>query len=598
MRCSLCERRCTVPEGLRGACGNYSNREGIMEECFPGEYLVVTPVSIETVPLLHFHPGGKFLQITTRGCNFHCKGCISNILVSGFSPESKALEHLSPEEVVNRAREEGCLGVVFMMNDPLASYFSFLSVAREAKGRGLLVGCSTNGYFTPESLEPFLPLLDFVNLGIKGLSAEIYRECGGFSVMPALRNLDTLYRAGVHVEVSCMFHRKNEEELCRLGGFIRKISPAIPFQVMRYLPLGEAEPSLEPTQKEAENLCGELRESLDYVYLFNSPGTSWLHTRCPHCGTSVMERDFYGPMGSRLRKDTLVDRNLSRCSACGAPLIFRDAAAVDVDFREKDFQGGYPFTRALEMIEAVLLSCGASSLEEVVPVWEKMLENRNLTMLHESLQSPEEYLDLIDFLGKLGGLEAGARDLRSFMEEKLREVDRCLVNVKERPRVYYVMGSPLFHIKGGRLENNLVVRGGGESLNKRITARGRPGTNLTPEQINALNPEHIFISAFLSSPEEDLLEECRRQGIDVIATRKKQIHGYPAPGWDFGSPRWILGLLFIARILHPERCSWDFREEAREFYGRFYQSSWEPERINRSFARPHTEWRWKEGTKK
>ena len=592
MRCNLCERRCLVSEGALGACGNYRNRGGVMEECFPGAYLVVTPVSIETVPLLHFFPGGKFLQITTRGCNFHCKGCISNILVSGFSSKSDALKHLSPREVVNRAVEEVCSGIVFMMNDPLASYHTFLAVAREAKDRGLLVGCSTNGYFTPESLEPLLPLLDFVNLGVKGLSSEIYRECGGFSVMPVLRNLELLFRAGVHLEVSCMFHRGNEEELLRLGELMRKISPSIPIQVMRYLPLGDADPLLEPTQRQGEGLCEDLRQSLEYVYLFNSPGTSWLHTRCPHCGDLVMERDFYGPMGARLRRDSLKDREFFRCHSCENFLAFRGIPGEDVDFRERDFQGGYPFTRALEMIEAILISCGASSRKEILPVWEKMLENQNMTMLHESLQEPEAYLDLIGFLGGLGGLESGARDLRSFLEERLQSVESCLEGVTVRPRVYYVMGSPLFHIKGGRLENNLVIRGGGESLNKTIAAKGRPGTNLTPQKINFLNPDHIFISGFLSSPEEDVLEECRRQNIDVTATRKKQIHQYPAPGWDFGSPRWILGLLFIAQTLHPRRCSWDMEEEAGNFYRRFYNSPWEPQKINRSFARPHREWRW------
>ncbi len=593
MKCFLCERRCSVSEGALGACGNYRNRGGVMEECFPGIYLVVTPVSIETVPLLHFFPGGKFLQITTRGCNFHCKGCISNALVSGFSSESSALKRLAPEEVVDQAVAEGCLGVVFMMNDPLASYHTFLAVAREAKTRGLLAGCSTNGYFTPESLEPFLFLLDFVNLGIKGLSSDIYRECGGFSVEPVLRNLKLLFHEGIHVEVSCMFRRGDEEELRRLGELMREISPSMPLQVMRYLPLGDADPLLEPTQRQAENLCKELTESLEYIYLFNSPGTSWLHTRCPGCGVPVMERDFYGPMGARLRRDTLKNRELSSCLSCGNSLVFRGTPGEDSDFRERDFQGGYPFTRALEMIEAILISCGASSREEILPVWERMLENQNMTMLHEFLQEPERYLYLIDFLGGLGGLESGARELRAFLETKLWEVDSCLEKVVIRPRVYYVMGNPLFHIKGGRLENNLVIRGGGESLNKRIAAKGRPGTTLPPEKINALNPDHIFISGFLSSPEEDVLEECRLKGIDVTATRKKQIHRYPAPGWDFGSPRWILGLLFIAQTLHPQRCSWNMEEEAGDFYRRFYNSPWEPQKINRSFAWPHGEWHWR-----
>ena len=449
MRCNLCERRCLVSEGALGACGNYRNRGGVMEECFPGAYLVVTPVSIETVPLLHFFPGGKFLQITTRGCNFHCKGCISNILVSGFSSKSDALKHLSPREVVNRAVEEVCSGIVFMMNDPLASYHTFLAVAREAKDRGLLVGCSTNGYFTPESLEPLLPLLDFVNLGVKGLSSEIYRECGGFSVMPVLRNLELFFHAGVHLEVSCMYHRGNEEELLRLGELMRKISPSIPIQVMRYLPLGDADPLLEPTQRQGEGLCEDLRQSLEYVYLFNSPGTSWLHTRCPHCGDLVMERDFYGPMGARLRRDSLKDREFFRCHSCENFLAFRGIPGEDVDFRERDFQGGYPFTRALEMIEAILISCGASSRKEILPVWEKMLENQNMTMLHESLQEPEAYLDLIGFLGGLGAWNREPGISAPFWRKGFRVWRAVLRGLRCAPESITLWAAPSFTLREG-----------------------------------------------------------------------------------------------------------------------------------------------------
>lgn len=103
------ERACSVEKGRTGACGRYRNVAGRMEEIAPGAYLVVTPVSIETAPLFHFHPGGKFLQITTTGCVFRCNGCISSTLVSGVSPESPALKRLSPDEVAAKDHEKGLL---------------------------------------------------------------------------------------------------------------------------------------------------------------------------------------------------------------------------------------------------------------------------------------------------------------------------------------------------------------------------------------------------------------------------------------------------------------------------------------------------------
>lgn len=594
MRCPVCERTCLVGEGKTGACGRYRNVGGHMEEVSPGAYLVVTPVSIETVPLFHFHPGGKFLQITTTGCNFHCNGCISNTLVSEMSPDSPALKHILPEEVVARAIDEGCLGIAFLMNEPLASYFTFRDVAERAHEKGLLVGCSTNAYFTEESLSGLVPFLDFVNVGVKGLSAEIYRECGGSSIAPVIRNMSLLHEAGVHVEVSCMFHRGNEAEVRRLAEIMAGISRDIPLQVMRFIPLEGADPGLEPTIGEAETLCRDLMKRLNHVYLFNSPGSEFLDTRCPGCGAVIYRRNFYGPMGARLMDGESTLDGASCCSACGRELAFVKADAYrEGHFRETDFNGGYPFTRALEMIEAILIASGVSERKRVVAVWEEVLAMDGMTVLHDNLQTPEKYIFLVRHFGQLAGAADGAERLASYMEEKLARVRRGYASITRRPRAYYAMGTPLFHIKGERLENNLLEEAGGECVNKRVKCKGRPGINLTPEKVNELDPEHIFISGFLSSPTEDFLRECRKKGIDVEATRKGRVHNFPSPGWDFGSPRWILGLMFMARTMHPDIYDFDMEAEAREFYRCFYGCDYSPAEINRSFAKPHRMWTWK-----
>ncbi len=593
MRCPVCERACTVAEGQKGACGRYRNVGGGMEEVLPGAYLVVTPVSIETVPLFHFHPGGKFLQITTTGCNFHCNGCISNTLVRGLSERSPALRRLSAEEVVKRALREDCLGIAFLMNEPLASYFTFSEVAQKARDQGLFVGCSSNTYFTEESLSDLIPSLDFINIGVKGLSERIYRECGGSTIDPVLRNMRLLHQAGVHVEVSCMFHRGNEDEVRRLAEIIGDISRDIPLQVMRFIPLEEADPGLEPTIRQAEALCGDLQKRLNYVYLFNSPGSSGLNTVCAHCGEVLYRRNFYGPMGARLIDGAPAMDGENRCLACGRGQAFEKARAYrEGYFRETDFHGGYPFTRALEMIEAMLIASGVRDRRRVVDVWEEVLAGDGLKVLHDNLQIPERYLFLVRHFGRLAGVEEGAEALADYMEEKLTLVRERHAAIAEKPRAYYAMGTPLFHIKGERLENNLLEAAGAISVNKTITCQGRPGINLTPERVNGLNPEHIFISGFLSSSRTDFLDECREKDVDVEATRRGQVHNFPSPGWDFGSPRWILGLMFMARTMHPRVYPFDMQAEAERFYRRFYGCDYLPGEINRSFAKPNRFWRW------
>jgi pyruvate formate lyase activating enzyme len=161
-----------------------------------------------------------------------------------------------------------------------------------------------------------------------------------------------------------------------------------------------------------------------------------------------------------------------------------------------------------------------------------------------------------------------------------------------RPRVYYAMGKPLFYINGGRMENQLVEVAGGVSLNKALPPGGRPGRNITAGALNALNPEIIFISAFLSNPVDDFIDECHRLGVTADAVKNRRVYAHPAPGWDFGSPRWILGLMYMASVFHPDHCRFDVMAEARDFYRRFYNLDFSARQVNRSFAKPAANWHW------
>ncbi len=591
--CSICERRCRLAEGGTGTCGLYALHEGRIIERFADRYLVACPVSIETATILHFHPGAKFLQITTTGCNFNCPGCISTALVREMDPDSRALQRLTVEQVVARAFETRCEGIVFLMNDPLAAFPRFLRIARLAHARGLKVGCASNGYFTTEALAQLLPYLDFINIGMKGFSDAAYQACGAPGIRPVLRNLAALHAAGVHVEVSCILTRHNGPELLELARHVAALSAAIPFQVMRFLPFEAAAIDEEPSIREAEDFCRSLQPILDYVYLFNTPGTAFLDTRCPRCGHVVWHREFYGPMGAKLQLPPDGPISGNRCPDCGhrPPIIGPPAPA---GYQEGDFEGGYPLTRAMEIVEAMLIATAVTRRAAVVRVWEEILQDGGLKRLHRCIQHPRAYIDTLRDFGRKAGAADRAEDLARYLEERLARIETALAPATRRPGVYYAMGKPLFYFDGGRMENQLVELAGGISLNRQLPPGGRPGRNLTVDRLNRLDPDIIFISAFLSNPVEDFHAECLALGVTARAVRRRQIFVHPAPGWDFGSPRWILGLLYMASVFHPERCGVDIMAEARDFYRRFYDIEFCPGSVNRSFAKPASTWRWRE----
>lgn len=594
VRCEMCERSCAIPAGGVGACGRYRERDGAVVESYPHAYLVACPISIETMPMLHFHPRAKFLQISSTGCNLDCPGCISAVIVREMSPASGALKRLTPDEVVRKALDNQCVGIAFLMNDPLAGLPGFMEVALLARSNGLLVGCSTNGYFTEASLAALLPHLDFVNIGFKGFSDQAYLACGAGSVQPVLRNLKTIFLSAVHVEVSCVLQNDNQEEVRALARHLAALSPKIPLQVMRFIPLEGTPISREPSIRQAEEFCAGLKGILEYVYLFNSPGTELLHTRCSGCGELLIRRDFYGPMGAKVIEPAAGPLPDGRCPRCSRRLEMVGAPAATA-YQEGDFEGGYPFTRALEIIEAMLIAMGVDRKATVVRAWEEFLCRGDMGGFHRAIQNPGSYIETVRHFGRVAGVEERGEMLAGYLERQLTRVETALAGVSHRPRVYYAMGTPLFYLRGGRLENQLAETAGGVSVNRALGASGRPGRSLSVEQLNELDPEVMVISAFISSSVEDFHAECLRLGVTAPAVRSRRIYAHPAPGWDFGSPRWILGLMFLANSLHPELFPVDIMAEAEVFYRRFYGTGFSPAGVNRSFGKPSAEWRWEGG---
>ncbi|ABE51481.1 radical SAM protein [Methanococcoides burtonii] len=574
MKCNICEIGCDLVEGKHGQCRMYTNEKGVVVERFPNNYFTMLPISIETMPLLHFYPNSKFLQVCTIGCNFNCEGCISEILASEMDTLGRKKE-ITNDQVIKKAFDEDCIGIVFCLNDPIVSFFTFKDLAEKAKENDLLIGCSTNGYYTEAALKELIPLIDFVNLGIKGYSDERYLSCGANSSTPAFRNLKLLHESNVHVEVSTIYLKGFEDEVINTAKYVSSLSKDIPFQVMRFVPFGDAAPDLEPTIKDSEILCDILNTELDNVYLFNSPGTEYLNTTCKNCGKIVFQREFFGPMGAhttRCLKDGFCE--------CGISIRIKGTISKN-EFQEPGFMGGYRPTRALEMVHAILTCLGVKDDQKLAEIWMNVMEADYLQELHHDVQKLDSYFDVIRHFATLTEKEAEGMELIDYMKTKLDFIRSEVKNLK-RPRVYYSMGYPLFSINGERIENNLVEAAGGDSVNRCIEREGKPGVNISSREFIEMNPEFIFISGLFSSPVSDSYEYCRKNALLVDAVKNENIYGL-RPSWDFGSPRWILGLMYIANKIHSDIFNFDIDKEANVFYEKFYGVPFTPSSQNRSF---------------
>ena len=575
--CPYCPHHCDIAYGGTGICGMYTAVSDEITERFPDHWLMVTQVSVETIPFVHAFPQAKALQVSTIGCNLKCPGCVSEVLVRNPDDMGTGLRYQSAKEIIDEAEKNDCKGIVFCLNEPTVSLPSFLSVAKLAKEKGMFVGCSSNGYFSEHTLNLLLPVLDMINIGLKGKDEKYLRACGIIDDSVVIQNIKKLVQAGVHVETALMHAKGQENDLITQAKEVVSISEKIPIQIMRCMAFGDLGQEFEPSIPESELLCDKIREYASHVYLFNSPGTAYINTVCPDCGDVLSSREMYGPMGCR--PVTFLD---NRTCSCGYKVPLTGMASSS-RYEEEGMDGGYRPTRALECIQGIVTCLGVDDPLCAPRLWKLYLSHGKISSIHERIQKIPLYYGLIREVAEIVDKKDSGEELLSVLEEMKNRVTDAVKGMP-RPRVLYTMGYPIFSLNGGRFENQLVDVAGGEPVNRLIKRSGKPGVNLSHEEFLSLNPDWICISGLFSLPKEECIAYCKNHALLVPAVTENKVVELP-PSWDFGSPRWILGLMLLARSFHPKTCTWNMDEIADQFYQRFYHVSYRSVEPTRSFIK-------------
>ncbi len=322
VRCYACGHRCLIREGRRGICKVRFNRGGKLY--VPWGYVAALQADpIEKKPFYHILPGSDALTFGMLGCDYHCAFC-QNWLTSQTLRDPAAdyaatlIRRVSPEQIVRYALESGARAVVSSYNEPLITSEWAVAIFRQAKEAGLLCGYVSNGNATPEVLEYLRPYVSAYKIDLKSMQKKNYRELGGV----LQRVLDTIRRAhemGFWVEVVTLVipgYNDSPEELMDAARFIASVSRDIPWHVTAFHPdykMTDPPPTSVRTLIRAAEIGEEA--GLRYVYAGNLPGyvRDYETTRCPQCGTPLVERTGYVLRAYRITAE-------GTCPQCGASI--------------------------------------------------------------------------------------------------------------------------------------------------------------------------------------------------------------------------------------------------------------------------------------
>lgn len=315
VRCCLCSHRCRISDGRFGFCGVRRNREGKLYTHVYGEVVAANVDPVEKKPLYHFLPGTATFSIATVGCNFRCGFCqnwtISQAPLGG--EETIGGTPLSPEEIVDNARDRGCGSISYTYTEPTIFFEYAYDTARLAHDRGLLNIFVSNGYMTEEALTTIHPWLDACNIDLKSFRGEFYRATCKARLGPVLETIERIGKSDIWMELTTLVVpglNDNPEELRDIARFIAAIDPGIPWHISRFFPAYHAgQTGATPPEKLREAYRIGISEGLHHVYLGNVPGES-RDVVCPRCSRVVVERRYGGTAPA-----IHVDRG--SCAFCG-----------------------------------------------------------------------------------------------------------------------------------------------------------------------------------------------------------------------------------------------------------------------------------------
>ncbi len=269
--CEICPHHCKLESGEIGKCrARINDGEKIIALNY-GEITSAALDPIEKKPLYRFFPGSRILSVGSYGCNLNCPFC-QNYEIS-MADSKFPTRKTTPENLVNLAVElkpRGNIGVAFTYNEPFISYEFVRDTSEILQKAGLKSVLVTNGTVASGALKKILPLIDAMNIDLKGFSQKIYDYLGGD--FETVRKTIEIAAGSCHVEVTTLIvpgMNDSEAEMLEESRWLAEISPEIPLHVSRFFPRYKVTDRPPTDVKKVYRLAEVARQNLKFVYTGN-----------------------------------------------------------------------------------------------------------------------------------------------------------------------------------------------------------------------------------------------------------------------------------------------------------------------------------------
>lgn len=211
------------------------------------------------------------------------------------------------------------------------------------------------------------------------------------------------------------------------------------------------------------------------------------------------------------------------------------------------------------------------------------LEAIHVPIVYLGMETPEQFYGDVANMGALLGQPDRAREITAYFQSRVARIRAAWQGVPEteRPRVLVVE----YTERGGAaavrvpakpwMQTQEVETAGGRPawLDSAAPTSGWTVSNI--EQIARWDPDQIILVVLHTLDPEKVVASLKTdpRWRALRAVRLDALRAFPSDiyGWDTPDPRWLLGMTWMAKTLHPESCKdLDVAAEVRSFMGTLY----------------------------
>ncbi len=314
VQCTLCPNFCVLKPDEYGKCKARQNINGKLYTLVYAKPCSIALDPIEKKPLYHFLPGNEALSIATAGCNLHCKHC-QNWEISQAFVWQVPFEKVSPESIVEHAKQAGVKIISYTYTEPTIFYEYMLDIAKIAKKEKIKNVMVTNAYINPEPLKELLKYMDAANIDLKSMKPEFYEQICDARLQPILEAIKIMHKK-IWIEITNLIIptlNDSDEDINSIIQFVKSLNKDVPLHFTAFWPAYKLE-HLPPTEESTLLKAREkaIEQGLRYVYAGNIHNIETNTTYCWKCGKPVIRRIGFMVIENALKK--------GKCSYCNATI--------------------------------------------------------------------------------------------------------------------------------------------------------------------------------------------------------------------------------------------------------------------------------------